>query len=126
MIRRCNDEEDPDYAKYGGRGIRVCSRWTSDIENFITDMGDRPSHAHTLDRIDNDGDYEPGNCRWATKEEQANNRGVVEKFDYNGEKLSIAQIARLNNIPYSTLFDRVKRYGWSMQDALRTPIRRKA
>ena len=125
MIRRCNDEGNEKYADYGGRGIEVCSRWLSSIDCFISDMGPRPSEKHTIDRIDTNGNYEPGNCRWATPEEQSNNRDLVDKFDYNGEQLSISQIARINNIPYSSLYDRVKRYGMTMEIALKTPFRRK-
>lgn len=77
MMRRCNQPQVYGYKYYGGRGIRVCERWADEkngIWNFIEDMGQRPSPAHSLDRIDVDGHYEPTNCRWATTVEQGNNR----------------------------------------------------
>lgn len=84
MIQRCENPKDKGYRNYGGRGIRVCDRWHSFI-NFIADMGNRPSDKHQLDRKNNDGNYEPSNCRWATKlENNANTRRNVF-LTVNGE-----------------------------------------
>src|SRR3990167_6439811 len=74
MIQRCMNPKRHKYSNYGGRGIKVCDRWLDSFEAFLADVGQRPSHDLTLDRIDNDGNYEPGNVRWATAKQQAETR----------------------------------------------------
>jgi len=77
LTRRCCDARHQDFARYGGRSIRVCERWRFDFMAFLSDMGPRPSPAHSIDRRDNDGGYEPGNCRWATRSQQQRNKSRV-------------------------------------------------
>lgn len=93
MLSRCRDSKSKNYPSYGGRGISVCSQWLGSFETFIRDMGERPSSKHSLDRIDNNGDYEPSNCRWVTREVQDNNRRSNIFFTYNGETKTLTQWA---------------------------------
>lgn len=76
MKERCNREAHGAYKYYGGRGIRVCEKWSKSFQAFISDMGDKPTPAHTLDRVDNDGDYSPDNCQWVTMAEQISKQGL--------------------------------------------------
>lgn len=102
MIRRCQDPTHLSYPTYGAKGITVCERWLF-FENFLADMGERPE-GKTLDRYpDHNGNYEPGNCRWATDEEQANNRRDVKTYSCGNASLSAAQWSRLLDLPYRTL-----------------------
>jgi len=105
MISRCMNPDDKSFHQYGGRGIQVSDRWMT-FENFISDMGNRPA-GMTLDRIDNDGPYAPGNCRWATPAQQA--RNTRKALRWNGK--SIADWADETGIPYATLFTRFKKHG---------------
>lgn len=79
MISRCYNPKSSDFQNYGGRGIEVCKRWRLSFEDFIADMGPRPSPDHSIDRINPDGNYQPSNCRWATAKEQMNNRRISKR-----------------------------------------------
>ena len=120
MVQRTTNPNDARFADYGGRGIRMCDRWRKSFEAFLADMGDRPTPEHSLDRIDVNGNYEPGNCRWATrKEQQRNQRGNV-RLTHNGETLCIAEWAERLGIEYCVIETRLRR-GWSVERALSKP-----
>lgn len=121
MRKRCHSENAPNYARYGGRGISVCERWRDSFENFYADMGDPTSKEHTLDREDNDGDYEPGNCRWATVDEQQSNRSDNRFLEHGGERLTVSQWGRKLGVGDSLILNRLNR-GWSVHDALTKPV----
>ncbi len=120
MIRRCHVPGSGGYPRYGGRGIRVCERWRSAFDAFERDMGPRPSPKHSLDRINNDGDYEPGNCRWATSEEQSRNRSTTVRISFRGEELTLIEWAKRYRIHPDTVRDRIRR-GWAVDRALMSP-----
>lgn len=121
MRSRCNNPKGREYANYGGRGIKVCERWDS-FENFVADMGVRPE-GYSIDRINNDGDYEPSNCRWATTTQQLNNRRVNRVLELNGERRTIGEWSVKLGIGWSTIRNRVDRYGWTIEKALTTPVK---
>lgn len=121
MHTRCNNPNHDNYSSYGGRGIKVCSRW-DDFLNFFKDMGDCPENA-TLERIDLNGNYCPENCRWASKKEQARNRRSNRIIEWNGEKKCLAQWAEDLHLPYKTLFRRITG-GWTTKAAFTTPVRK--
>jgi hypothetical protein len=114
---RCYNERESCYPYYGGRGIRVCDRWLNSFENFLADMGDKPSAKHSIERKDVNGHYEPNNCCWATQEEQANNKTDTKRFLYQGRNQSLPQWAREYGIKPATLKQRMRR-GWLLEDAL--------
>lgn len=103
MLRRCSDPKFSRWEDYGGRGITVCERWRADFLAFLADVGPRPSPSHTLERIDNNANYEPSNVRWATKNEQANNKRNNRQVDYLGETITLAELARRTGLPSSAL-----------------------
>lgn len=120
---RCNNPNTTHYDRYGGRGIRVCQRWTDDFMNFLSDMGRRPSRSHSIDRIDNDGDYEPSNCRWATRSEQSRNRRSSRFIEFGGKTQTLADWADEKGMHQKTLHNRLRK-GWTIERALTQPLRK--
>lgn len=108
MKNRCNNKNMASYKNYGERGIKVCERWLESFENFFKDMGNKPTKSHSIDRIDNDGNYEPSNCRWATKKEQGNNRKNNIMFKFKGMNKSITQWADYYGVPRSKIFNKLR------------------
>lgn len=119
MIHRCYKESDKNYHRYGARGIRVCDRWKI-FDYFLADMGLRPSPNHSIDRIDNDGNYCQENCRWATVKEQARNRRTNRLIEFRGERKTIHEWAEIFGFNVNTLKDRLLQ-GWPIHKALETP-----
>lgn len=119
---RCTNPNNMQYHRYGGAGITFCERWLNDFATFYADMGPRPSRRHSLDRRDGTKGYEPGNCRWATREVQNNNKRTNHFVDYAGRRLTIAQAVRAagNVVNSSTANGRIQR-GWDVARAVETP-----
>ncbi len=120
MIARCYNQNVKRFEHHGGRGIRVCDRWHHSFENFLADMGRRPSASHSVDRRDNDGHYEPGNCRWATDKEQQNNKTNNFYVSVIGEKMSLRMACDHFGVEYKLVWGRIK-HGWSLIDAMSLP-----
>lgn len=115
LISRCENPKNHAYKWYGGRGIRVCVRWKESFEAFLADMGPRPSKKHSVDRIDNDKGYSPGNCRWATTAEQHRNRSDNVVVAYKGETKCLKDWANFLGQSYSSVLSRFRR-GWSLAE----------
>lgn len=122
MLRRCRSPNDRRYSDYGGRGIAVCARWQT-FENFVADMGQRPSPKHSIDRIDNDKGYEPNNCRWATRTEQARNTRTNKLLTIGSTTKPLAAWCEQYGASYTRTIMRV-RAGWSLERALTEPSAR--
>jgi hypothetical protein len=117
LRERCTDPRSKSYPSYGGRGITVCPEWGASFDAFYQDMGPRPSPQHSIDRIDNDGPYSRGNCRWATKKEQSRNHRKNRLITHAGRTMPLAAWADEAGISWAAMVGRMKR-GWSMEQAL--------
>ena len=116
MRERCLNPNSIGYKNYGGRGIKVCERWINNFQNFLDDMGKRPNGL-TLDRIDNNGDYTPENCRWTDRKTQVRNRRPQIVISYNGETLSIRQWSERTGQKHDTIYNRMKK-GWPTKEVI--------
>lgn len=127
MVSRCHDSTNKSFARYGMRGVLVCPRWRNSFENFLDDVGIRPSTEHSLDRYPNQqGSYEPGNVRWATKGEQNQNRRSAHLISFDGATHSITEWAEIVGIPAKTIGARLREEGWSVERALTEPVRQQS
>lgn len=117
MINRCEYKRHTSYPHYGGRGIKICSRWRQSFVQFLADVGLRPSPDHTLGRLDNDGNYEPGNVAWQTRAEQGKNRSNNIKLTAFGRTMILADWARELGLDGEMIRLRLKR-GWDPEKAL--------
>lgn len=121
MCNRCTNQNDPNYPRYGGRGITVCERWGSSFDNFLADMGERPE-GMSIERKDNSGNYEPGNCRWATRKEQAQNTRRNVQLTFGGRTQPMVAWAAEVGITPAALRLRLQK-GWTLERALSSPLR---
>jgi len=117
MRQRCSNKNLKTFKHYGGRGITVCERWRNSFDAFLDDMGRRPSEKHSIDRIDNNGNYEPGNCRWTTQRQQSRNKRTNRKILFNGLLLSVIEWCEITGVSKNCLLTRLNR-GWSVEQAL--------
>jgi hypothetical protein len=121
MKKRCHNPTADQYPNYGGRGIIVCEKWRNSYEAFLLDVGRAPSRRHTIDRINSNGNYEPGNCRWATPVEQSRNRRITRRLEIDGVVLPLTEWAEKTGVSADTIRKRLK-HGWEPTMAVFTPV----
>lgn len=121
--QRCYNPNADCYSDYGGRGVRMLEEWRESFAAFYAYVGDRPSPLHTIERMNNDGNYEPGNVKWATRSEQNENTRQTRLITFNGITLSLGKWARRAGLQRKTLASRLDRFGWPVERALTTPAR---
>jgi len=125
MVYRCTNEKYWAYKHYGGKGVRICDRWLEPAPkgfmNFLEDMGKKPTNKHSIDRVDNTGNYSPENCRWSDQSTQNNNTSRNRFETIKGETKTVAQWCREYGVSIGTIYNR-ERCGWDFEDALFTPL----
>lgn len=119
---RCLSPTNSHYADYGARGVSVCERWIASFADFMSDMGDRPSPKHSIDRIDNNGDYEPDNCRWATKKEQSRNTRANLMIRLGNATKPLIEWCEIFDLSYETIRQRLEN-GWRPVRAFMSPAK---
>lgn len=122
LVQRCTNPKQKYWDRYGGRGIKVADEWL-DFKNFYHDMGEPPSPNHEIDRIDNDGPYCKSNCRWLEHKPNSRNRFYENLVEFEGKKVSVAELAERFGINYDTLTHRIRKAGWSVEKAVSTKPR---
>lgn len=123
MKKRCLDPKNNRFNSHGGRGVTICERWLSSYSNFLEDMGRKPSPKHSIERIDNNGNYCKENCHWATSIQQANNRRSNKILTLNGQSKTIAEWGRITGFGWSVIQQRLRR-GDTVEQSLTTPVRK--
>jgi hypothetical protein len=124
MKGRCYNKRNPKYPRYGARGIKLHTSWENSFETFLNDMGKRPEDCDSIERLDNDGDYSPSNCKWATAKEQSNNTSENILLDYNDKTQTLEQWCEELGLNYSTTYGRIVTRGWGIERAFTAPITR--
>lgn len=124
IIARCENENSEAYGDYGGRGISICDSWRNSFQAFKTDMGKKP-HGGMVERIDNDGDYCPENCRWATRLEQARNKRNNIVLTVKGQSRCIREWEDIKGMTRTTIWQRINKLHWSPERAVMTPQKRR-
>lgn len=122
IVQRCTNPNARQYKDYGGRGIKMCDRWRKSYSDFAADMGPR-LHGMTIERIDNNGDYEPSNCKWATRKEQnSNKRNCIYLVRSNGARITLREYCRIHDLRYRPIVKRIQDRGWPIEMAISFPV----
>ena len=124
MKQRCNSSSNKSYHNYGGRGIKVCDEWNNSFESFISDMGNKPTVKHTIERVDNNKGYSPDNCIWDTRYSQARNNRGNRMITYNGKTMCMTDWEKSLNMKAGTFKTRIYK-GWSIERAITQPVNSK-
>ena len=125
MIRRCCNPGHPSYHNYGGRGIQVCDRWLHSFKNFLEDMTPRPSGRMTIDRVNNNGNYDPNNCRWVTHRQNCSNKRNNVYIRFNGEIMTVTRAATIVGICADVVIRRLNRGSISLEEAFTRPVQKR-